>query len=261
MASTDVTQVMATPGLDGSVLDRAIGGPASGGASLFFGPGAEVSSGSGSWAQPVEVDAYPLIGTVAGIEALNQGRGLPEVEPMAAEGGATAGTAATDTTVAGTTQNQPAGPVSPPECPALGAPSGPPETVGPCGTSTTVTAPPTVTAPVTVTMAPRQIRIDGAELVLEPLAGTDGATWLIPAYRFTSSTTTGTWTVLAIDRKWFDPGGRAGSGPGTTGTTDTGGGVSGGSSGSSPGSPPTTPIPPTGSPDPTAVPLTSAPHG
>ena len=49
--------------------------------SLYFGPGAEVSSGSGSWGQPVEADAYPLIGTAAGIDALNQGRACPGSSP------------------------------------------------------------------------------------------------------------------------------------------------------------------------------------
>lgn len=132
--------------------------------------------------------------------------------------------------------------------------------------TTTVTAPPTVTAPVTVTAAPKAVRIDRAELVLEPLVGTDGATWLIPAYRFGSSTSPGAWTVLAIDRTWFDPDGQSGSD--TTETVRAGAGTSG-SSGTSPGSsvassPSTmasTPAPSDGSSPGTAVPVASKPSG
>lgn len=297
VVSSDVTQVTAAPGLDGAALDQADGGSATVGVSLYFGPGAEVSSGSGSWGQPVEADAYPLIGTSAGIDALNRGRDLPGVEPMmAAPGDSSAGSVAPDTTEAATTPNLPAGPAPTPACPAIGG-SGPPDAVGPCrttttiaappstvncgalagrvpscpppdprSTTTTVTAPPTVTAPVTATMAPRQVRIDRSELVLEPMAGTDGATWLVPAYRFGSSTTPGTWTVLAIDRKWFDPGAQSGSG--TTDTTDpfgTSGAGSGGASGSSPGSPPTTivstPVTPEVPPRGPAVPASSTRSG
>jgi hypothetical protein len=94
-------------------------------------------------------------------------------------------------------------------------------------------------------MAPRQVRIDRAELVLEPMPGTDGATWLIPAYRFTSSTTPGTWTVLAIDTKWFDPG--APTGTDTTDTVGPGGQSSGSTPASSVVSPPASSVvsPPT----------------
>lgn len=143
VASSGVTQVLATPELDGVALDPANRGFAPVGASLDFGPGTAVSSGSGSWGQPVRVDAYPLIGTAAGIEALNQGRALPEVQPMVAgQGDASAGSGATDTMLAHTPSTLPAGPVLPPECLPGAAGSGPPETVGPCPTTTTVAAPP-----------------------------------------------------------------------------------------------------------------------
>ena len=121
---------------------RPMGGSATVGVSLYFGPGAEVSSGSGSWGQPVEADAYPLIRTSAGIDALNRGRDLPGVEPMmAAPGDSSAGSVAPDTTEAATTPNLPAGPAPTPACPAIGG-SGPPDAVGPCRTTTTIAAPP-----------------------------------------------------------------------------------------------------------------------
>jgi hypothetical protein len=81
-ASGDATLVTATPDLGRADVDSSSWGSASVGASLSFQPGGAVSSGSGSWAQPVEVDAYPLTGTAAGIAALNQGQGLPSVEPI-----------------------------------------------------------------------------------------------------------------------------------------------------------------------------------
>ncbi len=284
VASSDGTQVTATPDLGGAALDAATWDPASVGVSLYVGAGGEVTSGSGSWAQPVQVDAYPLIGTAAGIEALNHGQGLPGVEPMvAASSGQSAPETATPTGSAGS--NQTDGPTTteclPPNgvtqpCVVPISPSPPPtvdcQTVsamaGSCQpsipsttTSTTVTAPPTVTAPLTVTMAPRLVRIDRAELVLEPMGGTDGATWLIPAYRFTSSTTAGTWTVLAIDTKWFDPG--APTGTDTTASVGTGGESSGSPPASTVVSPPTTPSTTVGPiimpPDRTAVPASSVP--
>ncbi len=301
----DATTVTAAPDLDGVALDSSGSGSGSATLSLSFGPDGQVQSGWGAWVQPVERDAYPLLGTAAAIGALNQGRGLPGVEPMTAETTPTSQTTGTSavisrpacatpdeartgqvpscapsvtTTLPATANGPELAPPSTVDCAVL---AGPAPSCAPMMSTTTstatgssngasppaseppVSAPPPVTAPVTVTMAPRRVQLDRAEVVLEAMVGTDGTTWLVPAYRFTSSATPGTWLVLAIDEKWFDPGTDAGSA--TTGTGTGTGTADGGSAGSTPGSsvvapattrvvPPATPgIESTG----TAIPITA----
>ena len=265
--SADPATVTASPVLDGlSVADDGLGSGVSA-LTLSFDPDGGVSSGSGGWVRPVEADAYPLIGTAAAVHALNQGHGLPGVEPMIGAAqpadSAPSDPSASSTSTTATSVNcdalagadAPCGVAicpsiapPPPGCPAGRAPTA--STTVP-ESSSTVVAPSTttVTEPPTVTPAPRQVRLDRAELVLVELVATDGATWSVPAYRFTSSTTPGTWTVLAIDQQWFDPGtgttSNPGSGIGSGSGSPGGGAVTPGSS--SDGSPPTTPIPPEGS--------------
>jgi len=87
--------------------------------------------------------------------------------------------------------------------------------------------------------------------VVTDLVGTDGTTWQIPAYRFTSSTTPETWTVLAIDASWF-------SGPSVStapAQTSPGRSTPGSTGGSTGGQPPS--LGP-GMPDPTLEPGTTA---
>jgi hypothetical protein len=155
----------------------------------------------------VRGDDYPLIGTAAAIADLNRGIGDVGVEPMmgAAVPASDAASATVSTTIVSTTET--VGPTTPSvgPLPDPGPVVGPDHPVpSPSPTPTDPTSTPTdPTSTTSTTSAVTTVVIDHATLVVTDMVSTDGTTWQIPAYRFTSSTIPGTWTVLAIDASWF----------------------------------------------------------
>ena len=229
--------VTAAPVLDGMAVEGLA-------VTVSLGSHGTVTYGAGFFGTPTRGDAYPLIGTRAAVAQLSEGELLGGgVEPMmgVASGGATSATSATS--VAPTTTS--ASVVSPPASSGSSPGSSPASPPGSWAEGSGHVMPTTSLAPLTVT-------IDRAELVLSAQVGTDGAMWLVPAYRLGASTSPmgsgASWTVLAVPRKYVatpvvrppmatvEP---AGSGTGSSGTGSSG--SAGGSRGTAVATPVTAP--------------------
>ncbi len=208
--------------------------------SVTFGAHGSVTYASGWFGTPQRADSYPLVGTKVAIAHLQKGDAFG-VEPMtggvavpevATPKGATYSTGAVTTMTVGTTGAGKSGGGS-------GSSPGSPGDHATAVPTTPVTVAPTTSAgPVTIT-------IDHAEVVLSAQVGTDGTMWLVPAYRL-SATSGGTWTVLAVDRKYVaappaEPGPMKTIEPWSSGS-----GSSGGSSGTAVATPATDAASPNG---------------
>ncbi len=190
-------QVTAAPVLDGTPVEGLD-------LTVSFGGQGAIEQASGWFGVPAPADTYPLMGTTKAIAELNAGHTVGGIEPMMATA------TAPPTTYAPAVDDLQRRPPPTTRCPVD-------EGCVPC--PATASCSPPVTAPVTVeplgptvTYAPVTITIDRAELVLVAEPGTDGAAWLVPAYRLSSSATGGSWTVLAVDQSYIAP-----AGPPTTG--------------------------------------------
>ena len=189
-ADTYSATVVASP-----VLDRVSGRGLS--ISVTFGAHGAITYASGWFGTPHRADSYPLVGTKVAIAHLQKGDaygiepmtgGIP-VPELATPNRSSYSTGAVTTETVGPTSGGQTGGGS---GSAPGSPGDHPISVP----TTPVTPTPTTTS-----APPTTITIDHAELVLTAQVGTDGTMWLVPAYRLTS-TSGGTWTVLAIDRKY-----------------------------------------------------------
>ena len=188
---------------------------------LDFGSHGVVLSASGWLGEPVQGDAYPLIGLDAGIARLQSGEGQLGITPL---------------------METPDSPVTTVLAvpPATGAPEAP-TTLAPV-TSTTTTmvdvpgsmpetpTTPTVPMPTVVPGEPTPpqpqdttVTITKAALVLAAVPGTDGSRWLVPAYHLESGDG-GSWTVLAIDLAYVAPPPTVDPGVPSTGAGSTGSG-------------------------------------
>lgn len=148
---------------------------------VTIGAGGVVDYASGNVGTPQRADTYPLLGTTAAIDRLNQGKGFVGPRPLAAVAPDTPAV----TSIGGVAGGSP-GSVEP----APPAATRPPETVSPA------TVPPP---------APQEVTLTGAERVLLLATSFDGnEAWLVPAYRFTTDAGAGP-TVLAIDDTFLTP--------------------------------------------------------
>jgi hypothetical protein len=222
-ADTYSATVLASPVLDGIDVEGLS-------MSVTFGAHGAVTYASGWFGAPQPADAYPLVGTKVAIAHLQKGdafgvepmTGRVAVPDMATSRGATYSTGGVTTMTVGTTLAGPSG----------GASGSSPGSAGDLATAVPTT--PSTVASTTTTAAPATITIDRAEIVLAAQIGTDGSMWLVPAYHL-SATSGGTWTVLAVDRKYVaappaEPNPMNTMGP--WGTGGAGGSSAGGSSGS-----------------------------
>jgi hypothetical protein len=146
---------------------------------VTFGGGGAITRAAGILAAPTRADPYPLIGVDAAIARLNAGRHVLDRFPLRP-------VPATDTAVS-----------SPTQVPATTVPV----------TTVPVTTVPVTTLPVTTvpatTVAPdggptTTVVLSSVEVVLAAVPGSDGAIWLVPAYRFETADG-GSFVVLAID--------------------------------------------------------------
>jgi hypothetical protein len=213
--------VTASPVLDGVEVEGLT-------MSVSFGPHGPVTYASGWFGPPQQADSYPLVGTKVAIAHLQKGDAFG-IEPMTGRAGvpelatpnrSTYSTGAVTTDTVGTTV------AGPPDSSSGSAPGSAGDHAGSVPTTSGTVPPTTTAAPVTIT-------IDRAEMVLAAQVGTDGSMWLVPAYLL-SATSGGTWTVLAVDRKYVAPP-RIDPGPMKTiepwGGGSTGGGTGSGGSG------------------------------
>jgi hypothetical protein len=163
--------------------------------------------------RPEAADEYPLIGTTAAIEKLNNGEiyfgGGPR--PLIAEDTAVATDARRTTTSA--RENPSSGAGSPGAEPGSVGPTDPAPPLPPCDdTGAPTTSPcssPLEIPPVTDTLPSRpptqEITLTGAERILIFAPSYDGReSWLVPAYRFTTGDGVGP-SVLAIDDSFLAP--------------------------------------------------------
>ena len=184
--------VSASPVLDGVTVEGLAD-------TVILGAHGAVTYASGFLGTPERVDTYPLIGTRAAIADLQKGESLG-VEPMPAEAEmrGLSGTTITNlptmttTTVAATP-------------PTEGVASGTASRAASGGDVVETPRGAPSAHPSSTTLAPIRVTVDHVELVLSAQVGTDGAMWLVPAYRFTAGTAGGSWTVLAVDRRYVAP--------------------------------------------------------
>ncbi|HEX4819868.1 MAG TPA: hypothetical protein VFV00_06640 [Acidimicrobiales bacterium] len=154
------------------------------GASVVVGERGVIVAASGTSGTALAADEYPLAGTKVAVDRLNSGRGLAGPQPLEAQDQPAI---ATDAAPA-STDEPPAtdDAVNEGEASAVPADSGaaPPESEPP---STDTIPPP----------APQNVTFTGAERILLFVTGSDGTTWLVPAYRFTTADGMGP-TVIAV---------------------------------------------------------------
>ena len=190
--------VTASPVLDGTEVEGLS-------ITVTFGPRGALTYASGWFGTPERADSYPLVGTKVAIDQLKRGETLG-VEPMTGTmiepDLGTANRSWTNGLVppasGGTTTTSGATGSSPGSSGDRATPV-PPATTPLSSVTVPATVPTTATSPTPVT-----VTIDGAEVVLVARIGTDGSMWLVPAYRLTARSG-GTWTVLAVDRKYVGP--------------------------------------------------------
>jgi hypothetical protein len=176
-------------------------------------PKGVIEYANGVLGRPEVADEYPLIGTSAAIEKLNNGDiffgGGPR--PLIAEDTAVATDARRTTTSASANPSSGAG--SPGAEPGSAGPTDPAPSLPPCdGTGAPTTFPcgsPLEIPPVTDSLPPRpppqEITLTGAERILVFAPSYDGhESWLVPAYRFTTGEGVGP-SVLAIDDSFLTP--------------------------------------------------------
>jgi hypothetical protein len=153
---------------------------------IVFGGGGAVQAANGWFGRPTRGDRYPLVGIDAAIARLQRGEGQIGPQPMLATGAPVTtvpspepGTSASSDS-GGSTVTPTLAPAPVDQIPHLTIP-------GP------TTPQPTIPQPREVT-----VTITKATLVLVAVPGTDGSTYVVPAYRLESADQR-SWTVLAID--------------------------------------------------------------
>jgi hypothetical protein len=174
------------------------------GSTIAVGADGAIEYANGVLGRPEAADEYPLIGTSAAIEQLNNGKILLGGGPrplIAADTGAE--NAASGASGSGSARAEPgsAGPTDPapplPPCDETGAP-----TTSPCSSPLEI---PPVTDTLPSPPPPQEITLTGAERILIFAASYDGSeSWLVPAYRFSTGDGVGP-SVLAIDDSFFAP--------------------------------------------------------
>ncbi|MEY2454174.1 MAG: hypothetical protein QOD92_3748 [Acidimicrobiaceae bacterium] len=171
-----------------------------------------VDYANGVIGRPVAADEYPLLGTRAAIDNLNNGKGLIGPVPMMAYDTRTATAAQSASPDAQPTDPMPH-PTFVPPCDESGAP-----------TNSSLYCLPIDEPPVDTIAPPppQEITLIGAEQVLLfAQSFTDDQGWLVPAYRFTMSDGTGP-TALAIDESFLLPPPGVDTGAGSSGSVDKG---------------------------------------
>jgi len=162
------------------------------GATVIVGAKGTIDAASGVLGTPTAADEYPLAGTKVAVERLNAGQGLVGPQPLEAQD---LPAIATDASPA-SSDEPPAtdDAVNEGEASAVPPDSGaaPPASEQPPSTDTI--PPPT----------PQDVTLTGAERILLFATGTDGTTWLVPAYRFSTADGTGP-TVLAVADRFLLP--------------------------------------------------------
>ena len=192
--------VVASPVLDGVAVEGLS-------ISVTFGAHGAITYASGWFGTPQRADSYPLVGTKVAIAHLQKGDaygiepmtgGIP-VPELATPNRSNYSTGAVSTVTVSPTVGVTTETVGPTVGKTGGGSGSAPGSPGdhPISVPTTPVTP----APTTTSAPPVTITIDHAEVVLSAQVGTDGTMWLVPAYRLTS-TSGGTWTVLAVDRKY-----------------------------------------------------------
>jgi hypothetical protein len=195
--------VTASPVLDGTDVEGLS-------MSVTFGAHAVINYASGWFGAPQRADSYPLVGTKAAIDDLQKGDAsgiVPMTGAAVVPETATANTStwnrAAPASRLGATTTSSSGPTGPTGAAGSTGSTGPGDSTGsaPVDRGAPVPTTPATVSPTTTPQAPVTVTIDHADLVLSAQVGTDGSMWLVPAYRL-SAVSGGTWTVLAVDRKY-----------------------------------------------------------
>ena len=153
------------------------------GSTVIIGAKGEIDAASGTLGTVAAADEYPLAGTKVAVDRLNAGEGAVGPQPLAAHDQPAI---ATDSAIPGSDE-PPAtdDAVNEGEASAIPPDSGaPPDSAPP---STDTIPPP----------APQNVTLTGADSILLFVTGSDGTTWLVPAYRFTTADGIGP-TVIAV---------------------------------------------------------------
>ena len=165
--------------------------------SVGFGAEGAVTWASGSLASPEPVGEYPLVGTTAGIDRLNDqsgqwmwfGYGGPAV--MARDTGVAVETADAPTGADGSTG---AAPATEPAAMPIAPPDETAPSCDPAADCVVDEMPPPEEITVTIT---------GATMGLTQIWDADGTVWLLPMYVFTTADG-GEWSVIAVDDSFIE---------------------------------------------------------
>jgi len=158
------------------------------GSTVIIGAKGEIDAASGTLGTVAAADEYPLAGTKVAVDRLNAGQGLAGPQPLAAQdqpfnviGGADIVSGSDEPPATDDAVNEGEASAIPPDSGA------PPDSAPP---STDTIPPP----------APQNVTLTGADSILLFVTGSDGTTWLVPAYRFTTADGTGPTVVAVADR-------------------------------------------------------------
>ena len=165
---------------------------------LVFGAHGAVVAANGWLGEPVRGDQYPLIGIDAAIARLQAGGNELGIQPMTVTDVPTTADSSGSSVISGVIGSSPA-PDSPVTTGTIQLP--PSTTLAPAPVEPDTPEPP---APVVAEPRDITITITKVSVILTAVPGTDGAMWLVPAYRLDAADG-GSWMVLAIDPAFIAP--------------------------------------------------------